>query len=132
MQSAQTTNSKKKTWTGRICRGIPVLFLLLDGVIKLFTPAPVVEVMTRLGYPIGLSVTFGVVLLICVFFYAIPRTSLLGAVLLTGYLGGAVATHLRVGDPLFSHTLFPIYIAGLIWAGLYLRQERLRTLVLCG
>jgi ABC-type transport system involved in cytochrome c biogenesis permease component len=96
---------------------------------KLFGPAPVVEGMIRLGYPLGLTATIGVILLICVVVYTIPRTSIVGALLLTGYLGGAVASQLRVGEPLFSHILFPVYVAALIWGGLYLREERLRALI---
>jgi hypothetical protein len=121
--------SQKRLWVGRILSGIPVLMLLMDGVMKLFTPAPVVVAMTRLGYPPTLSLAIGIVLLICVITYMIPQTSVLGAILLTGYLGGAVATHLRVGDPLLSHVLFPIYVGILLWAGLFLREDRLRALL---
>lgn len=121
--------SKKRLWAGRILSGLPMLFLLFDGVVKLFKPAPVVEGMARLGYPLSLSVTIGIVLLVCVFTYAIPQTSVLGAILLTGYLGGAVATHVRVGDPLFSHVLFPTYVAILLWTGLFLREDRMRVLL---
>jgi len=85
--------------------------------------------MIRLGYPLSESVGIGMVLLACVALYAIPRTSFLGAILLTGYLGGAVATHVRVSDPLFSHILFPIYFGTVIWLGLFLRHQKLRTLV---
>lgn len=121
--------SKKRLWAGRILSGLPMLFLLFDGVVKLFKPVPVVEGMARLGYPLSLSVTIGIVLLVCVFTYAIPQTSVLGAILLTGYLGGAVATHVRVGDPLFSHVLFPTYVAILLWTGLFLREDRMRVLL---
>jgi hypothetical protein len=120
--------SKGRAWAGRILSGVPLAFLLMDGVMKLFTPAPVVEGMKRLGYPVSLSPSLGIVLLACVAAYLIPRTSLLGAILLTGYLGGAVATHVRVGDPLFSHVLFPIYFGILLWAGLFLRDGRLTSL----
>jgi hypothetical protein len=125
----QTENSKTAVWTGRTLSGLGITFLLLDGVMKLYTPAPVVEGMTRLGYPVSESVGIGIVLLACVALYAIPRTSFLGAILLTGYLGGAVATHVRVSDPLFSHTLFPIYFGTVIWLGLVLRNQKLRALV---
>ena len=125
----QTENSKTAIWAGRTLSGLAVAFLLLDGVMKLFTPAPVVEGMIRLGYPVSESVGIGIVLLACVALYTIPRTSFLGAVLLTGYLGGAVATHVRVNDSLFSHTLFPIYFGTVIWLGLFLRNQKLRTLV---
>jgi hypothetical protein len=105
-----------------------VLFLLLDGVMKLIKPAPVVEACARLGLPDSLIVSIGIVLLACTVLYAIPRSSFLGAILLTGYLGGAVVIQLRVGSPLFE-TLFPIIFGVLIWAGLYLRNDRLRALV---
>jgi hypothetical protein len=130
MQTTQTiTNSKKAVWTGRTLSGLAIAFLFMDGVMKLFNPAPVVEAMVRLGYPVSMSLGLGIVLLACVVLYAIPRTSFLGAVLLTGYLGGAVATHARVGDPMFSYTLFPTYFGALIWVGLYLRDQRLRILI---
>src|SRR5260370_25683411 len=116
-------------WTGRILSGVAVLFLLFDAVIKFFSIRPVLEAFAKLGYPIGLAIPIGIVLLLCVFIYMIPQTSVLGAILLTGYLGGAVATHVRVGDPLFSHVLFPTYIGALILGGLFLREDRLRALL---
>jgi len=125
-QTAPT--SKAQIWAGRILTALPLLFLLVDGVMKLFKPAPVLEGMTRLGYPVSLTVTIGIILLVCVVIYAIPQTSILGAILLTGYLGGAVASQLRIGEPLFSNVLFPVYVAVLIWGGLYFREERLRAL----
>lgn len=109
--------------------GLGVAFLLLDGGMKLFKPAPVREAFARLGYPETEIIGIGILLLICTAIYLIPRTSIFGAILLTGYLGGAVATHVRVSDPLFSHALFPTYIAALLWVGLYLREARLRALV---
>ena len=111
---------------------VPVLFLTFDGVIKLMNVQPVVDGMAKLGYPAGLAGALGTILLACVALYAVPRTAFLGAVLLTGYLGGAVATHVRVGDPLVSHVLFPVYVAIFIWGGLYLRDPRLRALVTLG
>jgi hypothetical protein len=120
--------SKTRLWAGRIISALMVLFLLLDGVMKLIKPAPVVEACARLGLPDSLIVSIGIVLLACTVLYAIPRSSFLGAILLTGYLGGAVVIQLRVGNPLFE-TLFPIIFGVLIWAGLYLRDDRLRTLV---
>jgi hypothetical protein len=119
----------RKLWAGRILSGLGILFLLVDGIMKLVNPAPVVEGMTRLGYPLSLTATIGIILLICVLVHAIPRTSILGAILLTGYLGGAVASQLRVGEPLFTYVLVPIYIAALIWGGLYLRDDRVRALI---
>ena len=133
MQSATLTTSvsKKALWAGRILSGIPILFLLVDGAFKLVrpTPAAVVEAMNKVGYPPTLTATIGVLLLVCVVVYMIPRTAVLGAILLTGYLGGAVATHTRVGDPLFSHILFPVYMGLFVWGGLYFRDERLRALI---
>jgi hypothetical protein len=122
-------DSKGRLWTGRVMTTLPVLFLLMDSVMKLLKPEPVVKATVQLGYPESVILGLGIVLLVCVTLYAIPRTSVLGAILLTGYLGGAVATHVRVGDPLFSHTLFPVYIALLVWGGLYLRDRRLRALI---
>jgi DoxX-like family len=121
--------SKGRLWTGRIVSGLPALFLSMDGVMKLLKPDFVVKATVQLGYPENVIFGLGIVLLVCVVFYIFPRTSILGAILLTGYLGGAVATHVRVGDPLFSHALFPVYIAILLWGGLYLRNDRLRALV---
>jgi hypothetical protein len=121
--------SKGSLWTGRILGALSTLFLLMDGVMKLIKPAPVVEATVRLGYPESVIQSLGIVLLVCTILYAIPRTSILGAILLTGYLGGAVATNVRVGNPLFSHTLFPVYVALLVWGGLYLRDRRLRGLI---
>jgi len=121
--------SKKSLWAGRILSGLIVFFLIPDAIIKFIKPAPVVDAFAHLGLPLSSSVTLGILLLTCTVLYAIPRTSVLGAILLTAYLGGAVATHLRVGDPLFSHILFPTYLGILLWLGLYLREERLRALI---
>jgi len=107
--------------------GLGVAFLLMDGVMKLFKPAVVREAFSRLGYPESEIIGVGVLLLMCTALYLIPRSSIFGAILLTGFLGGAVATHVRVGDPLLSHVLFPTYIAALLWVGLYLREPRLRA-----
>src|ERR1700719_3970632 len=100
--------SKKMLWTGRIMSALVVLFLLMDGVMKLVNPAPVVQGMTKLGYPLSLTSVIGIVLLVCVPVFAIPRTSVPGAILLTGYLGGAVRSQLRVGLPLLSNVLAPV------------------------
>jgi ABC-type transport system involved in cytochrome c biogenesis permease component len=121
--------SKGRLWTGRIMSGLPALFLLIDAVGKLLRPAPVVETTVQLGYPESVLLGLGIVLLTCTILYLMPRTAVLGAILLTGYLGGAIATHVRVGSPLFSHILFPVYLAVLIWGGLFLRDERLRALI---
>jgi len=121
--------SKGRLWTGRIMSALPALFLFVDGVGKLLKPTPVVEGTVQLGYPESVLLGLGIVLLTCTVLYVFPRTAVLGAILLTGYLGGAIATHVRVGSPLFSHILFPVYVAVLIWGGLYLRDERLRALI---
>ena len=121
--------SGKALWAGRIMSGLAILFLAFDAVGKLLRLAPVIEGSTQLGYPASVVFGLGVVLLVCVVTYAIRPTSILGAILLTGYLGGAIATHVRVGNPLFTHTLFPIYVAVLIWGGLYLRDARLRAII---
>ena len=123
-----TSVSKKAVWAGRIISWLPALFLLVDAVFKLIKPAPVVEATVRLGYPESLIVGLGIVLLLCTILYLIPITSVLGAILLTGYLGGAVATHVRVGESLFS-IVFPIIFGVLLWFGLYLRDSRLRSLI---
>ncbi len=112
-------------WTGRIISSFVVLFLLFDCVIKVLELAPAVEATTLLGYPASLVVTIGLIELICLAVYAIPRTSLLGAVLLTGYLGGAVASQVRAGVGLFP-VVFPLIMGALIWGGLLLRDRRLR------
>jgi hypothetical protein len=121
--------SRKRNWAGAIVTGLPVLFLLFDSVIKLMQIQPVKDSFTQLGYPLSLAPIIGAIELVCLALYLLPRTSVLGAILLTGYLGGAVATHVRVGSPLLSHVLFPTYIGLLLWTGLYLRESRLCALV---
>ena len=122
---AQTPSpSKKQLWTGRVLVALLVLFLLWDSVIKLMNIAPVVESFVQLGYPVGLGPTLGFVELTCVLLYAIPRTSVFGAILLTGYLGGATATKVRLEDPWF---LFSVGFGVAIWIALWLRDARLRT-----
>ena len=123
------SSSRKRVWIGRVLSGLVVLFLIPDGIIKFIKPAPVVDAFAHLGWPLSLANVLGVLLLVCVALYVFPRTSVLGAILLTGYLGGAVATHMRAGDPLFSHVLFPTYLGALLWLGLYLRDSRLRALI---
>lgn len=121
--------SKKTIWTGRVLSGLAVAFLLFDGVMKFFMdklPPEALEAGAALQWPIEKMPLVGTLLLVSLAVYLIPRTAIVGAVLLTGYLGGAVASHIRVGNPLFSHTLFPVYIAVLLWLGLYLRDVRLR------
>jgi hypothetical protein len=121
--------ARKKGWAGVVVTALPVLFLLFDSVIKLMQIVPVRTSFAELGYPLSLAPVIGTVELVCLALYLLPRTSVLGAILLTGYLGGAVATHVRVGSPLLSHVLFPTYIGLMIWGGLYLREPRLRALV---
>ena len=123
--------SKKGLWAGRIMTGLDVTFLTFDAILKFVTPAPapVVEAFAHVGWPLNLAPVLGMILLVSTVLYVIPKTSILGAILLTGYLGGAVATHLRAGDPLFSHVLFPTYLGVLLWGGLYFREDRLRALI---
>jgi hypothetical protein len=130
MSSATQTASasKKRHWAGYIISALPVLFLLFDGIMKLVKPTAVVQATVRLGYPESVILGLGIVLITCTVLYMIPRTSILGAILLTGYLGGAVATHVRVGDPWFP-ILFPVLVAVLVWGGLVLRDDRLRALI---
>ena len=125
--TASMGGSDKRMWAGRIISALPVLFLLFDAVIHIIRIGPVDKAFADLGYAASLAVPLGIIELICLILYVIPRTSVLGAVLLTGYLGGAVATNLRVGAPLFSNVLFPVYVGVLLWAGLYLRDNRLRA-----
>jgi len=101
----------------------------MDGIMKLVKPEPVVKATIELGYPESVIMALGIILLVCVILYVVPHTAVLGAILLTGYLGGAIATQARVGNPLFSHILFPVYLALLIWGGLFLRDSRLRALM---
>lgn len=123
------TSSRAQVWTGRVLSGLAIAFLLFDSVIKVAKMAPAVAGTTQLGYSGHLVFTIGVIELACLALYMMPRAAVLGAVLLTGYLGGAVATHVRIQSPLFSHVLFPVYVGLLIWGGLYLRDVRLRTLI---
>jgi len=125
----ESTASKGKLWSARIMQGIAVVFLLWDTGIKLARESHAVEGTIQLGYPDSSVVTIGIIELTCLILYLIPRTSIFGAILMTGYLGGAVATHLRLGNPLFSHILFSVYVAILLWGGVYLRDERLRALI---
>ena len=118
-----------RTRTGRIVLALPVLFLAVDAVVKLLRIGPVLDSFNELGYPQNLALAIGLIEAICLLVLLIPRTSILGAVLLTGYLGGAVATHLRIGNPLASHILFPVYIGILVWAGMALIDSRIVRLV---
>ena len=123
-----SSESKAMLWTGRIASGLIIAFMLLDSVMHIAKPAPVVQAFAELGFPISLSVPLGVIGLICVAFYALPRTSVIGAILLTGYYGGAVVTNLRVLHPAFECT-FPVMLGVLAWGGLWMRDEKLRAMI---
>lgn len=128
MQAEPIGVSKGALWAARIITGLVALFLLMDGVMKLVKPAFVVEETMRLGYPERVIVPIGVVLIVCTILYLVPKTAVLGAILLTGYLGGAVATHVRAGEPVFS-VVFATVFGVLVWLGLYLRNPTLRLLI---
>jgi hypothetical protein len=123
--------SSAARWTGRVLSGIVILFLLFDGAIKLLPLQVVTETMDKMGY--GASDTLarglGIITIVCTALYAMPPTSILGAILLTGYLGGAIASHVRIDSPLFSHTLFGLYLGLMVWGGLWLRDGTLRSLL---
>ena len=119
---------QKGVWAGRIVSWLTAAFLLLDGVAKLFKPLPVVEGTVKLGYAESVIIPLGIVLVACTVLYLVPRTAVLGAILLTGYLGGAVATHVRAADGAFG-IVFAVVFGALVWLGLYLRDERVRELV---
>lgn len=119
-------------WIGRGLSGVAILFLAMDTAGKLFEAAPAVEATVQLGYPAAVVFPIGLLQLACLALYVVPRTSVLGAVLLTAYLGGAVATHVRVGNPIATHTLFPTYVAAFVWAGIWLRDARVRAFLSAG
>lgn len=121
--------SKRRLWAGRVISALTVVFLLMDAIMKVVKARVAVEATTQLGYPANVVLPIGIVLLVCTLLYAISRTAIFGAVLLTGYLGGAIATNVRVDAPLFSHILFPVYVAVMAWGGLYMRDSRLRALI---
>lgn len=124
-----TSTSSRQRWAGRIVSGLATLFMTFDGVFKLINPQPVIDGCVRMGLPPHLAPGIGVLALALVALYLVPRTAVLGAALLTGYLGGAVALHVRLEDPLFTHTLFPVYLGALFWIGLALRDARVRALL---
>jgi TRAP-type C4-dicarboxylate transport system permease small subunit len=129
--TASVAPSRNAVWTGRILSALAVAFMLFDGGIKLI-PLPVVtQSMAQIGWPATpeMARTLGVIGLLCAALYAFPRTALIGAIVLTGYLGGAIATQLRIGAPLFSHILFGVYLGLMVWGGLALRDSRLRALL---
>jgi hypothetical protein len=121
--------SARAILAGRIVSALAVAFLAMDATMKLLQLPVAIEGTTQLGYPAGVILPIGMIQLVCLAVYLVPRTSVLGAILWTGYLGGAVATHVRIGSPLFTHVLFPIYVAALLWGGLWLRDRRVRALL---
>lgn len=123
--------SKTARWTGRVLSGLVIVFLLFDGAIKLLPWPIVTETLDKMGYGASESFarTLGVITIACTVLYAIPPTSILGAILLTGYLGGAMASHVRIDSPLFSHTLFGLYLGLMVWGGLWLRDRSLHGLI---
>lgn len=122
------TISKPRLWTGRIMSAIVILFMLMDGVMKFVKPEPVIKSAAELGYQDHHIVWMGALALLGTILYAIPQTAILGIVFLTGFWGGAINTHFRLDAPLFSHLLFPVYLAILGWGGLWLRDARLRAI----
>ena len=126
MQTAEIrTVSKSSLRTGVVISALVILFLVFDSAVKLINSTVAIDATTRLGYQASILIPLGIVLLLCTILYAVPRTAILGAILLTAYLGGATATHVRIGDPYY----FPIVMGILLWAGLYLRDPRVRTLI---
>jgi len=118
-----------RVWLGRALSGLAAAFLAVDAAIKLVLIQPVIDAMTQLGYPAGFARVVGAIEVACLLLYLWPRAAVLGAVLFTGVMGGAIASHVRVGDPLFSHILFGVYLGLMLWGGLWLRDERLRALM---
>jgi hypothetical protein len=130
ISASLTPTSTVLSWSGSILSGLVVLFLLFDGTIKVIEMDVATQTTAQLGYPVSVVFGLGVVTLVIAVLYAIPRTSVLGAILLTGLLGGAIAAHVRVGSPIVTHTLFPVYLGLAAWGGLLLRDVRLRALLL--
>ncbi len=116
-------------WSGRIISGLVTAFMIFDGTLHIMKPPPVVQAFSQLGFPIRLAVPLGLVSLTCALLYAIPQTSILGAILLTGYLGGAVAIQVPTGHSFFGEVIFPVYVGIFVWGGIYLRDERVRNLI---
>ena len=129
--AASPRRAESALWAGRAMSGLAILFLTMDGVMKFVQPQVVIDTTRQLGWPADNAtlVTVGGLLLVSTLLYAIPRTAFLGALLLTAYLGGAVATHVRIGSPLFSHVLFGVYVGAIVWGGLWLRDSRVRALL---
>jgi hypothetical protein len=124
-----SANPGKLVWTGRVLSGLVIAFMLFDSIIKLVQIQAVTDTFRQMGIPENLAVEIGIIGLVCTVLYAIPRTAVLGAILLTAMLGGGIASHLRIGSPLFSHVLFGVYLGLFAWGGLFLREPRLRALI---
>jgi energy-converting hydrogenase Eha subunit C len=124
------TSSKGRLWTGRVMSGIAILFMLLDSIMKLFKPAFVVDSTVSLGFQEHHIYLIGILGLLSTILYTLPRTAIIGAILLTGYFGGVIATQVRLDAPLFSTILFPVYLAVLVWGGIWLRNEQVRKFLL--
>ena len=124
-----TTTPKAMLWTGRVMSGLLIAFMLMDSIIKLILIQPVIDTMTQMGLPVAMARPIGAIELAATFLYAVPRTSVLGAVLLTAVFGGAIASHWRLDSPLFSHILFGVYLGLLAWGGLWLRDPRVRAVM---
>ena len=129
MTTDKKTTTRARTRTGVVLTGLAVAFLVFDAVIKLIPIRPVLDAMARLGYPARLAPAIGILALFGVVLYVIPKTSIVGAIFLTAFLGGATASQVRIGEPCFTHILFPTYVAALLWGGLWLRDARTRALV---
>ena len=128
MKQAIRSSSPAKIWTGRILTALVVLFMSFDSITKLLRVDAVMKASAQLGFTPDDISAIGAILLACIVIYLVPRTSILGAILLTGYLGGAVATNLRMGTPLFTNLLFPVYFGIIVWAGLFLREQRVHEI----
>jgi len=129
ISNVEAPSKGAQVWTGRVLSGFAVLFLTMDAAMHLLQPQAAVEGTTKLGYPAGILLPLGIIQVVALALYLIPRTSILGAIVWTGYLGGAVASHVRVGDPLFTHVLAPVYVAIFLWGGLALRDARVRAVL---
>lgn len=128
MTDAVQGSDKRMKWAGYALTGLVTLFLVMDTTMKLLQLDVVKTTMMELGWPADMALPLGVIMTVCTVLYVVPQTAVLGAVLLTAYLGGAVATHVRIGSPLFSHVLFGVYIGVMMWGGVWLREPRLRAL----
>jgi DoxX-like family len=131
MNANSYSGTSKFKWAGWVLSGLFIAFMLLDAAMKLVPFQVVIDTSAELGLPTSVNFArgLGITALICTLLYAIPRTAILGAILLTAYLGGAVATQLRVGSPIFSHILFGVYLGLFMWGGLYLRDGRLQAML---